>query len=224
MTARTGMVNLLRRLRGYAQAGTADYSVLDGSGGTVTFWSDDQLQEVIDIYRMDYNNAELHPVQEIGTGGSALYVQYYAPSGNLEENTSGTVYFNIIDGVGSAIGTATYSVDYVTGLIRFNSNTEGTPYYWSGRSYNLYAAAADVWRQKAGAVSDAFDFKTDRQSFSRAQRFDHAMKMATYFDDQGGVTTGIKTAKMTRGDLVPKGGIKPYVRTDGFVLMEEDDD
>src|SRR5258706_75872 len=178
MAIRAGMTNLIRRLRGYSQAGTADFSILDGVGGTAVFWSDDQLMEIIDAYRHDWMNVSMLPVQEIGAGGSAIYLFYRLPAGNVEDNTSGTVYFEIINGVGSAIGTATYSTDVVSGLVRFNSNTNGTPFYWNGRSYNLYAAAADVWRQTVASFASGFDFRTDNQSFSRAQKFDHAMKMS----------------------------------------------
>jgi hypothetical protein len=75
-------------------------------------------------------------------------------------------------------------------------------------TYDLYAAAAEGWRWKAGKIADAFDFSTDQQSFDRSQKVAHCMKMAEYYDKRagtsiygGGVETsarGIVSARVTR--------------------------
>src|SRR5687768_488946 len=98
MATRTGMVDLIRELRGMANVSTSQYSTVT-EAGTVTWWSDAQLMEKLDArgVRTDWNYASLQPVQEVGAGGTVFYVQYYAPAGNLEQNTSGTIYFEIED-------------------------------------------------------------------------------------------------------------------------------
>ncbi len=55
------------------------------------------------------------------------------------------------------------------------------PNPWWKPTYDLNAAAADVWEEKAGAVATSFDFTTDGQSFSRSQSFEMAMKQARFY-------------------------------------------
>ena len=54
MSARTGMANLIIRLRGMVQSGTADYTVAGSA-----YWTDDQLQDGLDKYRRDIVNVAI---------------------------------------------------------------------------------------------------------------------------------------------------------------------
>lgn len=190
------MVNLLRRLRGLTQVGTAQYTL-----GTVTWWGDDQLQEVLDAFRVDVNFYEMRAQPDVNPGGTVQYFQYYTDYTNLEENTSGTIYFQIEDGTGSAVGTANYSVDYISGLTRFNADRGGTVYYLRARSYNILGAAAQIWREMAGNVAAFYSFQTDNQKFTRSDWFTHCMQLADGYDAQGGISSGVMTVRMARTDL-----------------------
>jgi hypothetical protein len=202
MSVRTGLTNLVRRLRGMTQAGTADWSIIQGDGSTVFWWSDDQLYEVMDLHATDYFMANLRGQFEQDSGGTVRTFTYYAPAGNLEEATSGTVYWSVRDTTGSVVGTASYSVEYSGGIVHFNADTKGTVYQLRARSYNLNRAAADLWREKSANAAKYFDFKSDNQSFSKSQFMDHCLKMATYYDNQAGLTV----SRMVRTDLLPRGG------------------
>jgi hypothetical protein len=48
-------------------------------------------------------------------------------------------------------------------------------------SYDLAAAASDLWAEKAGARTDGYDFDADGGSFKRSQSFDQCMKMSRYW-------------------------------------------
>lgn len=48
-------------------------------------------------------------------------------------------------------------------------------------TYDLNAAAADIWEEKAGAVSAKFDFAADGGNFSMSQQFEQYMKQARYY-------------------------------------------
>lgn len=48
-------------------------------------------------------------------------------------------------------------------------------------TYDLSAAAADVWGEKAAALATAFDFTADGGSFSRSQMVKQAQTMASYY-------------------------------------------
>jgi hypothetical protein len=47
-------------------------------------------------------------------------------------------------------------------------------------TYDLHAAAADIWEEKAALLVSDFDFQSDEQGFKRSQKHDMAMKMVRY--------------------------------------------
>lgn len=68
------------------------------------------------------------------------------------------------------------------------ANPEWTP------TYDLNAAAADIWTEKAAALQPSFNFSADGASYSSGTPFDNAMKLARYYKGKSAVTT--VTAKM----------------------------
>jgi len=191
MTARTGMATLIARLRTMTDAGTADYSI----AGT-TYWTDAQVQTILDLYRTDFRREQLRRTSET-VSGTANYLDYYSRHRDLEEATGGTVVWRVEEGDGDDLGTANYTVNYEAGHIRMNSTSGGTVYYLTGRSYNMRKAASDLWRRKAANAAKHYDFSADGHSFKRSQFAAHCLQMAEYYDRQGGVTVGV----MSRSDL-----------------------
>ena len=51
---------------------------------------------------------------------------------------------------------------------------------WTPR-YDLNAAAADVWAEKAAGLAGQYDFDADGASFKRSQAYKQAMKQARYY-------------------------------------------
>lgn len=47
-------------------------------------------------------------------------------------------------------------------------------------TYDLHAAAADVWEEKAASVADRFDFRADGGDYSVSQKYEQAMMQARY--------------------------------------------
>jgi hypothetical protein len=47
-------------------------------------------------------------------------------------------------------------------------------------TYDLHAAAADVWEEKASAVAGDFDFSADGASYSRSQVYEQYMRKARH--------------------------------------------
>ena len=195
MAARSGMSNLITELRGMTEAGTADYTI---SGSA--YWSDDQLQDVLDIHRTDiiYEQLQLYPVHI--ASGSLSYQDYRSSYGFFEATSGGTSILYLQDGTGANIGTANYTTDTRRGQFQFSSDQGGSVYYMTGRSYDLQAAAADVWRKKAAHYAPtSFNFSTDNHSISRAQVYQHCKEMADFFENQGG--DAISSISMYRGDV-----------------------
>lgn len=48
-------------------------------------------------------------------------------------------------------------------------------------TYDLNAAAADIWDEKASALAAQFDFDADGASFRRSQAYQHAAERARYY-------------------------------------------
>jgi len=51
-------------------------------------------------------------------------------------------------------------------------------------TYDRMAATADLWGLIAASVSQLYDFVADAATFSRSQVFDHALKMAAWFNSR----------------------------------------
>jgi hypothetical protein len=194
-TARAGMSYMITELRGMTEAGTAEYTI-----GSTAYWTDDQLQVILDSKRQDvvFQPLTSYPVQ-IG-GGSISYQDYRSSYGYLEETTGGTAVMYLQDSTGATVGTANYTADYRRGQFQFSANQAGTAYYMTARSYDLNAAAGEVWRRKAAHYAPtSFDFSTDNHSISRSQVYQHCNEMSQYFTAMSG--DGISTISMVRSDL-----------------------
>lgn len=191
--SRATLAQLRDVLRGYVQAGTADYTL-----GTVNYWDNDQLDIVLDRYRTEYKHEQLYARPVVGSGGTSLWYEYEAEVTNIEQTSGGTAIFYIQDGTGATVGTANYSVDYLRGVIEFSADQGGSAYYWTGRNYDLNAAAADIWRKKAGYYHTAFNFSTDNHKIDREAIYKHCVQMAESFESMS--QDSINTVQMWRSD------------------------
>jgi hypothetical protein len=193
--ARSGMTALIEELRGLTEAGTADYTI-----GTTVAWSDNALQDVIDLHRNDLRFYPLLPYPNQVQGGSLQYFEYRSEHGYLEATSGGTSILYLQDSTGATLGTALWGADYRRGVFTFVSDAKGTAVYLTGHSYDINAAAADVWRRKAAHYApSSFDFSTDNHSISRSQVYDHARNMITFFEGISG--DSINVVERFRSDM-----------------------
>lgn len=172
MSARATMTDLLLTLRGLTAAGSAEYTV----NGTAC-WTDVQLQEVLDRHSYIVRHEALTAIPYTGVGTIAWF-DYQSARRFFETTGSGTSRFIVQDETGATIGTGAYSVDYPRGLVTFGTDTEGLTRYATGYSYDMNAAAADVWAQKASHYVTAYDFSTDNHNLRRSQIIDNCLKMS----------------------------------------------
>jgi len=56
-------------------------------------------------------------------------------------------------------------------------------------TYDLNAAAADIWEEKAAVLAGDFDFQADGGQYSRSQAYEQAMKQARHFRSRRSVKT-----------------------------------
>lgn len=184
MSARTGLSDIIETVRSHANLGTADYSIIH-SGGTITLWSDEEVQKVLDRHRTDIYREPLTKFPD-HLGGSIDYKIYQSRHKNLESVESGTAIFYLEDGAGDNVGTASYTADYARGRFVFTDDQDGTSYFLTARAYNIKRAVAEIWRMKASHVSDRFDVRTDTQKFSRSQVMKQFLEMAREYDKLSG--------------------------------------
>jgi len=191
--ARSGMLNLIDELRLRASAEPNEYSIAGKQ-----YWTDEQLQSILDRNRTDiiYDELVAVPYQ---AAGSLTYLEYRANYGNLEETTGGTAIFYIQEADGDTVASAGYSVDYERGIITFTTNQEGEVFYVNGRSYDIDAAAAQVWRMKASHYYTAVNFSTDNHRIDREHVYQHCLQMAEHFDGQSS-SGGIGSYDLFRSD------------------------
>lgn len=185
MTARSGMSNLIARWRRMVN-----------DGGTAV-WTDAQAQDLLDDHRLDIWQEPLS-VQPVEDSGTVRYYQYMSRYGDFEEASSGTAAWRVYDSDGDAIGTATYTADYVRGMLRFSSDQAGSVRYVDGRSYDLHAAAAEAWRERAATTAPYYSFGADGANYRRSDWFSHCMKMAAMHDARARPMQ----VSLVRGDLV----------------------
>ena len=186
MTVRATMADLILDLRGLTDASTSDYTA-----GGVTFWTDQQLQDILDGRVVSMHFAELGAIPEYANG-VYTYKEYVLPLGNVEGGTALT----IMDNVGVAQGTALWSFDRNRGVITFTNDQAAAPRFATGKSYNVNLAAADVWRKKAAHYAVAYDVSTDNHSLKRSQLVAQAKEQMKYFEAMGGASS----VTMERGD------------------------
>ena len=189
--ARTGMQTLIDTVRGFANADPDEWEVSTDSS-IVTYWSDDEIQRVLDRHKVEHIRAPLEPVTSY-SGGSAVVLQYRTEIGNIEGGT----LFSIEDTSGTVSG---YTVDNTRGVVTFTSDQSGKRYWWNGFAYDLYASAADIWRMKASHVAGLVDFSTDGHSIKRSQQVQQYLNMSQYFQSRS-ASEGVTTAKIVRDDL-----------------------
>ena len=72
------------------------------------------------------------------------------------------------------LGTDPQEVDYSTTPPTISENENWIP------TYDLHAAAADIWEEKAAALAEEFDFKADGGSYSRSQKYEQYMKKSRF--------------------------------------------
>jgi hypothetical protein len=183
------MADLISILRAMTNCGATDYTV-----NGVSYWTDAQLQVVLDRYKHEVYQRQLQPISE-NVAGVLSTTKYKIGDTNIESTGSLTLYDNTYTAV-----TTGFTVDYAQGLVTFTANTNGARYFVSYRTYDLHAAAADVWYQKAAHASEMIDFSTDGHSIKRAHVATMCMKMAQKYEAMA--TFSISSpAEIVRGDL-----------------------
>jgi len=187
MTARITMAALINKLRGMTDTTANDYTV-----GTITYWTDDQLEDELDLHQMYVNFLSMVEIPSTGASLAITYTRYETGLTDWENTPT------IQDENGTTIADTEYTFDQNTGVIIFDSDTTGLSRYITGYVYNVERAAAGIWRKKAAHSASGFDFTTDNHSVKRSQVSIQYLDMARFYEKQA----GSNTVSIYRGDDV----------------------
>lgn len=179
MAIRSGMINFILELRRMTDASATETTV-----NGVQYWTDDQLQDILDAYRHDVLDLALIPASQ-KEAGSTVYYRYYLPDevGMWIENDP--LYLSVVDDKGNAAPAYTY--DPNTRYILFTANTNGSSMFIRCRFYDMQQAAARIWFEKAGHRIQLIDWKAGGQSLNEDQEYQHCMQMFTLYSGGNGV-------------------------------------
>jgi hypothetical protein len=188
------MASLISILRGFTNAGTADFTV-----NSTAYFSDDHLQSVLDRYKTIIRESGLTVSPMKNSGGTIVYKEYQTPAKWLETTDGGTAQFVITDVSGTVQASTGYTADYESGRITFVSDQANASRYLTANSYDIYAAAADVWRQKASTYATMIDFSTINQTIKRSHIVAQCEAMAKRYESMA-TSGGASSVDMVRGD------------------------
>lgn len=132
---------------------------------------DDTIQDALDAHRTDVRYLELQG-EETRAAGTYTYHDYYAPVGDWESD-------EVLLDCGYAV-LAPSVADRLTGHWAFIENMP-PPVSIIGKTFDLYAAAADLLEAWAARTKLDFDFQADGASYKRSQRPAQLLALAAKF-------------------------------------------
>jgi len=182
MAYRTTCSGLVSRLRDLI----ADVAV--PAGGEKPEFTNDQIQTALDKQRQVVRYARLRPEEFRQPGGVVVYLDYYADLGDWEADAA------LYDSAYNLLTPATKDLE--TGHWTFASS-QLPPVYLIGKTYDLYAAAADVLEKWAAKVKQEYTFGPGSGQFVRSQQ--HSMILTSA--DRYRAQQRIEVACIRRSDV-----------------------
>jgi len=181
VSVRLGLMPLIAHLRALCAVGEADLTV-----GAVTYWTDELLQAELDATRRTFYGAPLIALPQF-VDGSYRYYEYAFPTalGTWLEEAAADSGFAVRDASGVALS-AGFSVNYRARRVVFAGDQGGAAYTLDARSYDLYAAAARIWEQKAAFAAARVDWSATG-GLKSGQEYEHCTAQAMRFRQLSGV-------------------------------------
>ena len=181
-------MTLVDELRQMVGASQIEYSI-----GSESYWSDTQIQRVLDSNRslVDFEPIEWHPARI--AGGSIEYKRATVNVGLAL--VAGTAGGTIQESTGDVVTGWTLSRD---GWIDFSTDQGSTGLHFSGWAYDMNSAAAQMCDAWAAGVKGLVDVTSDDQSLKLSQKVQSLKSLARDFRAKAPMKQGM----MTRGDAL----------------------
>lgn len=182
MAVRSTMATLIAQVRTL---------INDPAGASQTF-DDQTIQDILDMSRVNVTYAPLKPAPTFATG-TISYLDYYASMGNWESDVVLKQYLS------TTVTPATSEL--IVGHWTFATSTLPPVYIASGKTYDVYRAAADLLERWSAKWVLSYSISVDGQNLQRSQVTTALQQLArTYRAQQRPVMI---TAR--RSDIASKG-------------------
>jgi len=159
--------------------------------GTTTVWSDEELQDWLDAHRIEVIRAPLQYARTV-VGGQVVIRDYATELSNWEGDAT------LTDADGNTLAPETANL--VVGRWSFTAHQQ-PPVHLTGRSYDVYAAAADALEARAAQFALAYDFTADGASYHRSQQAQALLALAKQYRRR----SRPRVARMVRDDVSAQG-------------------
>ncbi len=163
MAVRLSMADLIARVR---------LLIHDVAGASQVF-GDQEIQDVLDTHHTDVRYLELEAAATLSPA-STQYLDYYA-GGCWEADET------LVDGSYNTLTPDT--ADQLIGHWTFAAS-QNPPVYIIGKTYDVYAAAADLLEAWAAREKLSFDVDADGARFSRSQKAEMLLQLAAQYRRQ----------------------------------------
>lgn len=164
MTVRLSMADLIARVR----------LLIHDAAGAGQVFDDQAVQDALDAHRIDVRYLELEAVVTLAPTGTQ-YLDYYADRGAWEADET------LLDGGYNTLVPDT--ADRLTGHWTFAAS-QNPPVYIVGKSYDVYATAADLLEAWAAREKLSFDVDADGARFKRSQKAARLLELAQTYRRQ----------------------------------------
>jgi hypothetical protein len=166
----------------------------DAAGENQVF-SDQEIQDTLDTRRRRVDAQYLSPVSSVADGGSVSYLSYIAATGYWEDDVilqNGSYGIFADDSTPVALSTS----DLLTGQWTF-SGTQSPPVMLTGKTYDIFAAAADTLEMWLAKIKLDYDFLSSGRTFKRSQQIEGIERLIRLYRGRSWVTT----SHMVRTDM-----------------------
>ena len=149
--------------------------IADSPGAGAVF-TDDDLQDFLDLNRQEVRYLPLMPLETIGPGGVVQWRVFVAALGDWEDGAELVdTAFNPLPPPG-----ITLTANLLTGRWEFSAGVTPSARL-SGFTYDLAAAAVEALESWASKVKLKYDFASADQKLSRSQMIAHLLTLAETF-------------------------------------------
>lgn len=189
MAVRSTMTAMIARVR------TLTNDVLPSGNGQI--FADQTVQDVLDEGRSDVVNEVMTP-RPTFTGSQIQFLDYYTALGDWEDDY--VIKQFLINVVTPSLS------EPIPGHWQFAASTL-PPLYITGKTYDIYRAAADLLERQAAQWALRFSFSADGQSMQRSQALTMLLDLATNYRLKARAIniTAMRTDTRQTGNLVGLG-------------------
>lgn len=190
MAVRSTMAALISRVR----------LLLSDPAGTSQIFADQDIQDVLDAGRQDVKNLLLI-ARPTFTGSTIQYLDYYSELTDWEDDVIFKQYLVV---------SVTPSVsEPIAGHWQFATTTL-PPIYLSGKTYDIYRAAADLLERQSAQWALRYSMSVDGQSLQRNQAFQSLQQLArSYRMQQRATSISLTRSDVGTASTLVNGGLGP---------------